>query len=66
MSFLCCQDMCVIYVIFSDLNMILKMAILAILAILTVIILLINARVEENEYSTIFLTSDMINETVLI
>ena len=56
-----------LYVIFSEPNMIIKMAITAI-TILTVtsIILIIHARVEENEHYTIFLTPDMINETVLI
>ena len=58
----------VIYVIFSELNMILKMAFTAIIfTILTaIIILIIHARIEENENYTIFLTPDMINETVLI
>ena len=58
-----------LYVIFSELNMIIKMAITAIILIIltiTAIILIIHARIEENENYTIFLTPDMINETVLI
>ena len=46
--------------------MILKMAFTALIFILTAIIIIImHARIEENE-NIIFLTPDMINETVLI
>ena len=45
--------------------MILKLAFTAIFAIMTaIIIFIINVRIEENE--TIFLTPDMVNETILI